>query len=81
MFYKYLTLGLLSERPTSGCDVKKQVRMALNPFTTASSGTLYPMLHRLLAEGSVNVEDVPQTGRPSRNIYSITEMGRGDLLE
>ena len=80
MSRQYLILGRLSERP-AGCDIQKQVRTALNSFTTASYGTLYPTLRRFLAEGSVNVKDVPQTGRPSKNIYSITEMGRGDLLE
>ena len=81
MTYKYLILGLLTERPMSGYDIKKQVKTALNAITSASYGTLYPMLHQLLEDGCVEVEEVPQHGRPSKKVYSITESGRDDLIQ
>ncbi len=81
MTYKYLILGLLTERPMSGYDIKKQVKTALNAITSASYGTLYPMLHQLLADGCVEVEEVPQHGRPSKKVYSITDSGRSDLIQ
>lgn len=79
MAYKYLILGLLTERPMSGYDIKKQVKTTLNAVTSASYGTLYPTLHKLLAEGCVEVQEVPQQGRPSKKVYRLTDSGRADL--
>lgn len=79
MSYKYLILGLLSERPMSGYDIKKQVKTALGAVTSASYGTLYPTLHRLLAEGYVDMQEIPQRGRPSKKVYYLTERGQDDL--
>ncbi len=79
MSYKYLILGLLTERPMSGYDIKKQVKLALGAITSASYGTLYPTLHKLLADGYVEMQEVPQRSRPSKKVYSLTERGRDDL--
>jgi DNA-binding PadR family transcriptional regulator len=79
MSYKFLILGLLAERPMSGYDIKKEVKRALNHITSASYGTLYPTLHKLLADGCVDVEEIPQRSRPSKKVYRITERGQLDL--
>lgn len=81
MSHRYLILGLLAESPMSGYDIKKQVNSALAAATNASYGTLYPTLHKLLAEGAVEMQEVAQQGRPSKKIYQITEQGRQELLE
>jgi len=81
MSYKYLILGLLTERPMSGYDIKKQVKVALGVITSASYGTLYPTLHKLLEEGCVEMQEVPQRSRPSKKVYSLTDQGRVDLRE
>jgi DNA-binding PadR family transcriptional regulator len=75
-----MILGLLAEKPMSGYDIKKHVQATLGSVTNASYGTLYPTLHKLLAEGAVEMREVPQKGRPSKKIYNVTEKGRGDLL-
>ena len=80
MSYKFLVLGLLSERPMSGYDIKKHVKTTLGAVTTASYGTLYPTLHKLLAEGSVEMQEIPQQGRPSKKLYFLTEQGRNELM-
>lgn len=69
------------ERAMSGYDIKKHVQRSLNAATSASYGTLYPMLHRLLDEGAVEMQEVPQQTRPAKKLYSITQRGRNDLLE
>lgn len=81
MSHRYLILGLLSERPMTGYDIKKEVHGALAAVTSASYGTLYPTLHRLLTERAVEVNEVPQKGRPSKKVYRITEAGRDDLRQ
>src|SRR5215510_6189840 len=79
MSHRYLILGLLMESPMSGYDIKKRVHSALGAATQASYGTLYPMLHKLLAEDAVEVQEIEQQGRPSKKIYRITERGKREV--
>lgn len=79
MSHRYLILGLLAEQPMTGYDIKKRVEAALSAATNASYGTLYPTLHKLLKEGSVEVQEIPQTSRPTRKVYRITERGRQEV--
>lgn len=79
MSHRFLVLGLLSERPMTGYDIKKHVNGSLSAVTNASYGTLYPTLHKLLTEGAVAVQEVPQKGRPSKKVYRITERGQREL--
>ncbi len=81
MSHRYLILGLLAENPMSGYDIKKQVNSALGAAINASYGTLYPTLHKLLAEGAVEMQEVAQQGRPSKKIYRITAQGQQELLD
>jgi DNA-binding PadR family transcriptional regulator len=80
MSHRYLILGLLMAQPLTGYDIKKHVQTALGTVTNASYGTLYPTLHRLLDEGAVEMQEVPQHSRPSKKVYQITDKGRQDLL-
>lgn len=79
MSHKYLILGLLTERAMSGYDIKKHVHKVLSAVTSASYGTLYPTLHKLLEEGLVEVQEVPQQSRPSKKLYRITDRGSEEL--
>lgn len=79
MSHRHLVLGLLSEQPMTGYEIKKQVGKSLQSVTNASYGTLYPTLHRLLAEGAVHVKEYPQERRPARKVYRLTERGRQEL--
>ena len=76
MSHQYLILGLLADEPMTGYDIKKRVVSALSMATSASYGTLYPTLHKLLKEGSVEVQEIPQVSRPSKKVYSITDQGK-----
>ena len=42
-------------------------------------GQLYPLLHRLEADGFVLAEWVPQEGKPARKVYRLTPTGAGKL--
>jgi DNA-binding PadR family transcriptional regulator len=79
MSHRYLILGLLAELPMTGYDIKKRVEAALSAATNASYGTLYPTLHKLLKEGAVEVQEVPQVSRPSKKVYYITDQGRHEV--
>jgi DNA-binding PadR family transcriptional regulator len=63
----------------TGYDIKKHVKAMLSAVTNASYGTLYPTLHKLLHEGAVQMQEVPQRGRPSKKVYRITQAGREEL--
>lgn len=81
MSHRYLVLGLLSEGPMTGYEIKKYVGSALRSVTNASYGTLYPTLHRLLDEGAVHMEEYPQNHRPARKVYRITSHGQRELAD
>lgn len=81
MTHRYLILGLLAQRAMSGYDIKKHVQTALGAVTNASYGTLYPTLHKLLAEGAVEMQVIPQKGRPVKKLYQITGQGKQELQE
>ena len=51
MSYKYLILGLLSERPMSGYDIKKQVKSALGAVNPAAKLGLDSALLERFPEG------------------------------
>jgi PadR family transcriptional regulator AphA len=80
MSHRYLILGLLAESPMTGYDIKKQVKSALSAVTNASYGTLYPTLHKLLLEGAIEVQEIPQASRPAKKVYYLTGAGR-ELLD
>ena len=72
---RYFVLGLLTQQPMSGYDIKRFLEglswLAGNP----SGGSLYPVLRALRQEDLVTMERVPGTNRPPKKIYSITEAG------
>jgi len=55
--------------PTYGYDLSKA--------TNLKSGTLYPILKRLHAQGHLHAqwEDSPHPGRPPRHVYTLTDRG------
>lgn len=81
MSHRYLILGLLAESPMTGYDIKKQVKSALSAVTNASYGTLYPTLHKLLLEGAIEVQEIPQASRPAKKVYHLTGKGRELLVD
>jgi PadR family transcriptional regulator, regulatory protein AphA len=79
MSHRYLILGLLAEQPMTGYDIRKHVQDMLRAVTNASYGTLYPTLHKLLADGAVQMQEIEQEGRPAKKVYRITEVGHSEL--
>ncbi len=76
MDVKTLCLGLLSNGEACGYELKKTFESLFKHFFPAGYGSIYPALADLAAAGLVDCEEIPQTGRPDRKVYSITDKGR-----
>ena len=72
-------LRMLDDGPTYGYAIA--VRLEEAGFGTIKGGTLYPLLGRLEASGSLTVQWRAGQGGPGRKYYSITEEGRRRLSE
>ncbi|OQY21396.1 MAG: hypothetical protein B6I34_07385 [Anaerolineaceae bacterium 4572_32.1] len=78
---RYFILGLLSQKPMSGYDIKYFLKHFNWLIGTPSFGSLYPALHALLEDKLATVELCPCEGKPQRKIYSITDAGRQVLRD
>src|SRR5436853_7932001 len=61
-------LGLLTDAPLHGYELKKRLNDALGHVWGVSYGSLYPALARLERMGAIEVVDPPPTARPSGGI-------------
>lgn len=80
MDVKTVCLGMLSDGPASGYDLKKQFESSFGHFFAAGYGSIYPALSALAADGLVTCEEIPQEGKPDRKVYAITDSGLTFLL-
>jgi PadR family transcriptional regulator AphA len=75
MDVKTLCLGLLSLKPASGYDLKKEFESLFRHFFPAGYGSIYPALAGLAKAGYVSCEEIAQQGKPDRKVYAITPAG------
>ncbi len=78
---QYAVLGLLSIEPMSGYDMKSFISNSIGFFWQESYGQIYPVLRKLLREGSIKRKVVEHDGRPDRHIHSLTPKGKEKLLK
>jgi len=76
MDVKTVCLGMLTDGPASGYDLKKQFESSFGHFFAAGYGSIYPALSTLAERGYVSCEQIPQAGKPDRKVYAITAAGR-----
>lgn len=81
MDVKTVCLGMLTDGPASGYDMKKCFESSFGHFFPAGYGSIYPALATLARNGMVEFEEVPQDGKPDRKVYTITEKGRDELMK
>ncbi len=80
MDFELVTLGYLLSGPKTGYRMQEIAgKMMLN--YNLSMNLIYPTLRKLEEKGFVKKEVVIQTGRPNKNVYSITETGRKYFLQ
>ncbi len=72
-----LVLATLSEQALHGYEITRRVNSL--DGVKMLDGQLYPLLHRLEADGFIEAEWVPQEGKPARKVYRLTESGAGKL--
>jgi len=74
---EFALLGLLSQGPLHGYELRKRMISIYGPFRALSFSVLYPQLHRMLEAGVIqeNVKELPGKGRRSRIVYAITGAG------
>lgn len=68
-------LGILMDSGKSGYDIKRLFERYFSMFYNASYGTIYPTLARMEKDGLIRKESLVQSGKPNKNVYTITERG------
>lgn len=77
---KHGILGLLNYGDMTGYEIMGVFRDSLQFFWTAQTSQIYRELQGMEKRGWVSQTHVPQQGKPDKNVYSITEDGRKELL-
>ncbi|MBR3316150.1 MAG: PadR family transcriptional regulator [Atopobiaceae bacterium] len=72
-------LGLISNGDKTGYEVMTVFRDSLNHFWKAQTSQIYRELQTMEKAGWISQTHVPQTGKPDKNVFSITPAGRDEL--
>lgn len=77
----YVILGLLNHEDLSGYDIKKRIDHSLSYFWGTGFGQIYPTLTQMELKEWVTKTEASVDGMRKRNLYSITELGKQQLLQ
>ena len=72
---EFALLGLLSQAPLHGYELRKRIQTIFGPFRALSFSVLYPQLRRMMEAGLIEESVMETTSRRSRIVYAITEKG------
>ena len=75
----YAVLGLLSESPLTGYQIKRLIDLRFRFFWSESYGQIYPTLAALKADGLIEEVSTSALRNRSQNTYRITAAGVEDL--
>ncbi|PUA81311.1 PadR family transcriptional regulator [Nocardioides currus] len=81
MALEHALLVALSERPGSGLELAGRFEKSIGFFWHATHQQIYRVLGRMEKDGWLSVETVPQTGRPDKRVYSVSESGASVLAD
>ncbi|VWX61037.1 PadR family transcriptional regulator [Sphingorhabdus sp. 109] len=81
MSLKYAILVCLSDGPKSGYDIAKQFDEKTGFFWRARHSQIYRELGKMKDNDLARAEEVEQSGKPNRIVFTITEAGRTALLQ
>ncbi|CAB4784156.1 MAG: PadR family transcriptional regulator [Actinobacteria bacterium] len=73
---EFALLGLLSQTPLHGYELRKRMGAIFGPFRALSFSVLYPQLRRMMEAGLIEETVVDSTSRRSRIVYAITDKGQ-----
>ena len=77
---KHGILGLLNYGDMTGYEIREVFNKSLNFFWQAQSSQIYRELRTLEKNGWITITTVEQSEKPNKNVCSITESGRTELL-
>jgi DNA-binding PadR family transcriptional regulator len=81
MTVRLVLLGLLSERPLYGYEIKQIIEEHMGDWTSIAFGSIYFALDKLAEEEFVKKIGTEQPGnRPSRSVYEISDTGRAEFF-
>ncbi len=73
---KDVILGILKTGDRTGYEINDILKNRLSYFYDGSYGMIYPTLKKLENDGFVEKKEIIQSGKPNKNVYSITGAGR-----
>src|SRR5258708_7515840 len=79
MSLKYVLLGLLTQQPRYGYELKRDAEQLLGNGAELNPGQLYPLLRKLAEQQLIAGERVEQEDRPDKRIFTLTEAGAQQL--
>ena len=77
---KHGILGLINNSDKTGYEIMTVFRDSLNHFWAAQTSQIYRELQTMEKNGWISQTHVAQTGKPDKNVFSITPAGREELL-
>ena len=77
---KHGILGLINNSDKTGYEIMTVFRDSLNHFWAAQTSQIYRELQTMEKNGWISQTHVVQTGKPDKNVFSITSDGREELL-
>ena len=80
MLLKHGILGLINNGDKTGYEIMTVFRDSLNHFWTAQTSQIYRELQTMEKAGWISQTHIVQTGKPDKNVFSITPAGREELL-
>lgn len=75
-----LVLSLLEDQPRHGYDISKLIAARSGGALKFHVTSLYPLLHRLEQEGSIEGRWVEKPEQRRRRYYRLTPLGKKELL-
>ena len=72
-------LACLVESPCSGYDLAKRFDGSVGYFWSATHQQIYRELSKLEEQGWITSQTIPQSKRPDKKLYQITELGEQQL--
>ena len=79
MSLRFALLGLLAVQPASGYDLKRAINRSTYFIWNATGPQIYNTLHKLREEDYITSRSLPQTGKPDKQIHTITANGKAAL--
>ncbi len=85
---EFAVLGILSDGPIHGYELRKRLSEMLGPFRSLSYGTLYPTLRRLVNRGAIepvsltaSAESLGMRSKRARIVYALTAEGKEEFQQ